>query len=166
LCLHTTFPYVLFDWYPCLVVLHLAVLWPVYHDSPVQIAERSTRVVIRANRSQFIYNSGLITLFFKRCSSKSTLLYYNLLTFGAVCWHEDILNSTEEYISALKISFHHNYTNIYNEIRPQNQFDIIYKLLHLPVSNGNLVLQVLNLHITVLNPRLSLNKYGSSIYFF
>jgi hypothetical protein len=63
-------------------------------------------------------------------------------------------------ISAFKISFHHNYTNIYNEIRPQDQFDIIYKLLHLPVSIGNLVLQVLNLHITVLNPCLSLNKNG------
>jgi hypothetical protein len=55
------------------------------HDAPVQIAERSTRVVIRAHRSQFIYTNGLITLFFKRGSSKSTLLYYNLLTFGAVC---------------------------------------------------------------------------------
>jgi hypothetical protein len=36
---------------------------------------------------------------------------------------------------------------------------------HLPVSIGNVMLQVLNLHITVLNPRLSLNKYDSSIFF-
>ena len=38
-------------------------------------------------------------------------------------------------------------------------------LCHLPVSIGNVMLQVLNLHITVLNPRLSLNKYDSSIFF-
>jgi hypothetical protein len=30
-------------------------------------------------------------------------------------------------MSALKVSLHHNYTNIYNEIRSQDQFDIIYK---------------------------------------
>jgi hypothetical protein len=30
-------------------------------------------------------------------------------------------------MSALKVSLHHNYTNIYNESRPQDQFDIIYK---------------------------------------
>ena len=83
-------------------------------------------------------------------------------------------NASSDHIfyfsGTLKVSLHHNYTEIYNEIRPQDQFDIIYKsfrffetLCHLPVSIENLVLQVLNLHIAVLNPRLSLNKYDSSI---
>jgi hypothetical protein len=52
-------------------------------------------------------------------------------------------------MSALKVSLHHNYTNIYNESRPQDQFDIIYKSFRFLELFGNLVLQVLNLHITV-----------------
>ena len=39
------------------------------------------------------------------------------------------INKNQAYISALNVSPHHKYspTNIYREIPPQVQFDIIYK---------------------------------------
>jgi hypothetical protein len=49
-CLRTTFPYVLFDWYPCLVVIHLYVIY-----ISLKIKPSSARIIFLSCQNFFLY---------------------------------------------------------------------------------------------------------------